>query len=81
VSRAVITLGEVAERLAMLDIACRKCARSGRYQVAKLVEKYGPDASMPELRRSFATDCPRMKESVSTYERCGIYYPHLPEVF
>ena len=41
---SAITLGEVADRLPMLDVACSKCDRRGRLNVAKLVEQHGASA-------------------------------------
>jgi hypothetical protein len=73
-----VTLGELVRRLAMLDVACSKCSRSGRYRVADLVAKYGADTKLPDLRSVFATDCPRMN-SIAMYDQCGVSYPHLPD--
>jgi hypothetical protein len=47
VSSGSITLGEVAARTPVLAVACSRCERAGRYQVAKLVEKYGAELSIP----------------------------------
>ena len=53
-----VTLGDIAQHLAVLDVACRKCNRRGRYKVANMIAKYGADANLPELRFILATDCP-----------------------
>ncbi len=36
-----ITLSAVAGRTEVLSIACTRCNRAGRYQLAALIEKYG----------------------------------------
>jgi hypothetical protein len=36
-------------RVPTLSIECEPCGRRGRYNVAKLIEKYG-DAKLPDLR-------------------------------
>jgi hypothetical protein len=73
-----ITLGDLRGQFAMLDVACRKCARHGRYKVAGLIAHHGADANLPDLREVLAADCPRMK-SGSLSDQCGVYYPRLPE--
>lgn len=42
----VITLGEVAEPLPMLDVECSRCGRHGRYNTAKLVERFDADEAV-----------------------------------
>ena len=64
-----VTLGDLVDRLAMLDVACSRCARRGRLQLDRLIEQYG-DAELPELRLTLAGDCPK-REAVSIGERCG----------
>ena len=41
------------------SIECEPCGRRGRYNVARLMEKYG-DAKLPELRHVLA-NCPKAK--------------------
>ncbi len=52
-----LTLGQVAERTATLEVACRRCGRHGRYNVVRLVERHGAGMPMPELLRVLAGDC------------------------
>ena len=49
-----ITLGDMAGRFTMLEIACRRCVRRGR-----LIAQHG-DAELPELGRVLAGDCPML---------------------
>ena len=54
-----LTLGQVAERTATLEMAGRRCGRHGRYNVVRLVERHGAGMPMPELRGVLAGDCHR----------------------
>ena len=51
-------------RVPTLSIECEPCGRFGRYNVARLIEKYG-DAKLPELRHISPT-APRRRLSAST---------------
>jgi hypothetical protein len=75
-----VTLGQVAERLAMLEVACGRCGRRGRYSTARLVVKHGAAMGLPDLREVLAADCPRWA-SAGIYDRCGVHYPELPGLF
>jgi hypothetical protein len=57
-SSGAVTLGEIAGRLPMLEVACSCCERRGRLNVAKLIERHGPDTRLPDLRVILAGDCP-----------------------
>jgi hypothetical protein len=54
-----------------LSIECQPCGRHGRYNIARLIEKYG-DAKLPELRHILA-NCPKAK-SFSIHDRCQVRY-------
>src|SRR5260370_833901 len=43
-----------------LTIVCEPCGRRGRYAVARLIEKYGADAKLPDLRLALA-NCEKTK--------------------
>ncbi len=58
-----VTLNDIADKITMLEIACRRCERRGRLRVARLIEQHG-DMRLPELRYILAADCPRA-EAVS----------------
>jgi hypothetical protein len=58
-------------RVPTLSIECGPCGRRGRYNIARLIEKYG-DAKLPELRHVLA-NCPRAR-SASVYDRCKAVY-------
>lgn len=80
VSGGVILLGQVAERTAHLDVSCRRCERTGRLSVARLVRDHGAGFPMPELRRVVASDCPRW-DVASLSDLCGVQFPQLPALF
>ena len=75
-SGGAVTLAELAGRLPMLEVACSRCERRGRLNVARLIERHGADARLPDLRVILAGDCPR-SSAVSVHERCGVHYPQL----
>lgn len=80
--RGYLTLSDIAARTPVLDVACRRCPRRGRYHTAKLIERYGPDKPGPELLREMSADCPRrLDPHPSLYERCGVCNPGLPALF
>jgi hypothetical protein len=54
----------------MLEIECLECERFGRYRIAKLIQRHGPDFGLPYLRELLAADCPRLR-SASIYQRCA----------
>ena len=75
-----ITLGAVAERTAVLNVACTRCERAGRYNLDTLIARHGADFGIPELLRLLAADCPKRK-SISAYDLCGVHCPDLPALF
>jgi hypothetical protein len=64
----------------MLDVACSRCERRGRLSVAKLIERHGAGAGLPDLRQTIAGDCPHVG-TASIHDRCGVHYPQLPGLF
>jgi hypothetical protein len=41
----------------VVRIACRVCARTGSYRLARLAAKFGPEISLRDLTDRFAYDC------------------------
>ena len=70
-----ITLGDLAGRITLLEIACRRCERRGRLRVDQLLERHG-DMGLPELGDVLRSDCPQ-REAAAIGERCSVYYPQL----
>jgi len=53
-----ISLGDVAARVAMIDIRCGRCDRYGRLSVARLLTEWGPDASLRDIMHEQIGSCP-----------------------
>jgi len=72
----VVTLGQVAARLPVLDVACNRCDRRGRLHASRLLAEHGPDLPMPALRQILATDCQCMIAG-HVHDVCGVHFPGL----
>jgi hypothetical protein len=71
------TLEDITTRGAtMLDVACRRCDRRGRLNVARLIQQHGADARLPDLKGALAGNCAK-RGSHAIHDRCGVYYPGL----
>jgi len=75
-----ITLGQVAGRTAMLEIACHKCGRYGRQRVQNLIAVHGAGMGLPELKDKLAKGCPRL-ENPRYDDHCHARFPQLPKMF
>ena len=73
--RGSVTLGDLIDRIAMLEVACSRCERRGRLQVDRLLAQYG-DMELPERGRVLARDC-RKAAAVSISDRCDVFFPKL----
>jgi hypothetical protein len=65
--RGSYSLGEAAAKLNMIRIRRGNCHRSGQYQADRLLEKYGPDIAMPDLRHELA-QCPHRSDMSDPYQ-------------
>jgi hypothetical protein len=66
-----ITLGDVAKRTEVLNVACTRCERAGCYQMKTLIAQHGRWFGVPRLLKLLSKDCPK-RESVSAYDLCGM---------
>jgi len=57
----------------LVRLACEKCGRSGQYRKQNLIERYGADARLPDLRQEIA-QCDRMGKM---HDGCGVRYVDL----
>lgn len=74
-----VTLGQVENAgIESLRVECLCCPRKGRYNVAGLIARHGPQAQLERLKNAFAASCPGIR-AASIYARCGVYYPELPK--
>ena len=48
----VVTLGNLVDKITMLEVACRRCDRRGRLQLVRRIEPHG-DMRLPELRHGW----------------------------
>jgi hypothetical protein len=48
-----------------------KCERRGQYRKATLLERYGPDANMVDLRLTLAAGCPKIAAG-KVMDLCGV---------
>jgi len=60
-------------RFPMVRLACDRCERKGQYRRETLIEKYGLEVRMPDLRHLIA-QCPRHG---TPGQACGVYYADL----
>jgi hypothetical protein len=56
--------------LQMVELACDKCGRRGRLSKARLIEAYGADVALPDLRTVIA----RCDRAGSMSDPCGAIY-------
>jgi hypothetical protein len=73
-SSSAVTLGDIADKLAMLEVACFPM-RAARPSVANLIERHGADAQLTNLRTVLAGDCPRIGGAIC--EQCRVHSPQL----
>jgi hypothetical protein len=60
-------------KLPMVRLACDRCDRKGQYRRDTLIEKFGLEITMPDLRHLIA-QCPRHNVPG---QACGVYYADL----
>jgi len=58
------SLGEIAARTSMLEVACLRCERRGRYRLDMLIARHGADAGAWVIAPELTADCP------VCYKRC-----------
>jgi hypothetical protein len=57
----------------MVRLACSRCSRRGQYRKAALIEEYGGENTLPDLRH-LVTSCDRHGK---LGDACGVYYQDL----
>ena len=70
-----LTLGELGGTFHLLEIRCTKCDRYGRERLARLIERYGREARLPNVRHQLSADCQHHEAAIN--ERCDVYFPEL----
>ena len=59
----------------IVRVTCAKCARQGRYRLARLADRYGSEIELPNLLGHLAADCERRDPHRFTYDFCGAFFP------
>lgn len=57
----------------MVSLACSRCSRQGRYRKTTLIEEYGGEHTLPDLRHLIAKCESHNKPGTG----CGVYYEDL----
>ena len=55
------SLSKTAANQKMVRLVCHKCGRRGQYRIDRLLEQYGPDIAIPDLRHKLA-QCPHRRD-------------------
>ncbi len=74
-----MSLDDVSRRFDMLEVRCDNCTRRGRLRIDKLIDEYGREMSVPDLRFILAGDCEH-KTAARRKDQCQVYYPQLREL-
>jgi hypothetical protein len=69
------TLADLEGILHLLEIHCARCDRYGRERIARLIDRYGRGARLPDVRHQLSADCPHHNAALN--ERCDVYFPQL----
>jgi hypothetical protein len=72
-----ITVGQVAERVRVLDVKCSRCGRAGRLSMSRLLLELGADAP---IWLAWNADCPK-REAQGAAEACSLDAPILAKLF
>lgn len=75
-----ILLGQVADHLVTLEIACNRCERKGRAAVDRLMTQHGRLMSVPALLALLSADCPK-RQAAKMHDVCGVHLPQLSAIF
>ena len=72
--RDLVLLRDYPKRVVRLD--CSRCDRTGRYDRAELMQRFGPAACLPDVLAALTADCPR-RRAWRTHGPCGAGFPDL----
>ena len=59
----------------MLDVHCKRCGRRGRYRHSTLLERFGPDARLPDVASTLEDGCERKGQ----HGGCFVIFPALAQ--
>ena len=69
------TLRDVAEHISVIEILCTKCDRHGRMKLSTLIERYGADFAVPDLRTKLNAGCEHAHAMIN--HQCDLYFSQL----
>ena len=78
-ARSYLVFGDIEGKLNMLRVECTRCPRKGRYNVRRLIEKYGCNANMMKWKEQLNGDCPK-QDAPRLNDRGDLICPDLPKV-
>jgi len=64
----------------MLQVACSRCERRGRYRLDTRFARHGADAGARVIVPEITADCPQ-RDSPALMERCDMLFPELLKLF
>jgi hypothetical protein len=70
------TLADFRPEVTHLDVACSRCDRRGRLNVARLIEQHGAGATIRNAVAGLNSDCPN-RDAHGVMQRCDIHFPGL----
>ena len=79
-TQGALRLGQVADRVVMLDVVCNQCKRRDCLSTARLAREHGSGMTMPALLAFLTADCERRRNG-SMHRACGAHFPQLPVLF
>jgi hypothetical protein len=79
-ARGSITLGELRDKLTMLEVACTRCERRGLLRLNRLIAEHDGGMGLPVFGQVLAADCP-YAAATSIHDRCGVHFSQLPSLF
>ena len=74
-----IIFRDLVGKLDVLNIECEKCGRRGRYQLHRLIERYGIDTKLFDWSDEITADCPR-RQAKNLNDICVARCPDLSKV-
>lgn len=60
----------------LVRLACKKCGRAGQYRKQALIDQYGADIRLPDLREEIA-QCDRARQM---HDACRVHYVGLVQM-
>jgi hypothetical protein len=70
------TLADLRPDVSHMDVACSRCDRHGRLNVARLIAEHGAGATLRDAVSGINPDCPN-REAHGVMQQCDVYFPGL----